>query len=57
VTVAGGVLSCEIPPGGEAGVVEALRALGAPFEELSVVEPGVEDVYRAVLRPAPRLVA
>ena len=57
VTVAGGVLSCEIPPGGEAGVVEALRALGAPFEELSVVEPGVEDVYRAMLRPAPRLVA
>lgn len=57
VSVTSGVLSCEIPPGGEAAVVEALRALGAPFEELSVVEPGVEDVYRAVLRPAPRLVA
>ncbi len=57
VAVAGDIVSCEIPAGEEAVVVEALRSLGAPFEELSLVEPDVEDVYRAVLRPAPRLVA
>ncbi|HSM36014.1 MAG TPA: ABC transporter ATP-binding protein [Longimicrobiales bacterium] len=50
-------ISCEIPPGREGAVLEALRVLGVPLEALSVVEPGVEDIYRALLKPAPRLVA
>jgi Cu-processing system ATP-binding protein len=57
VALTGDGISCEIPPGREGAVLEALRTLGAPLEALSVVEPGVEDVYRALLRPAPRLVA
>ncbi|MEN8377053.1 MAG: ABC transporter ATP-binding protein [Gemmatimonadota bacterium] len=57
VSVADDVLSCRVAPGAEAGVLEALRALGAPLGELSVTEPGVEDVYRAITAPAPRLVA
>lgn len=57
VALAGDELTCDVPPGEEGAVLEALRELGPPPEAISVVTPGVEDVYRALLRPAPRLVA
>jgi ABC-type multidrug transport system ATPase subunit len=57
VAVSGDGISCEIPPGRAPAVLEALRLIGVPMAALTVTEPDVEDVYRALLRPAPRLVA
>jgi Cu-processing system ATP-binding protein len=44
------VLRCEVEPGSEAVVLEALRQAGAHVTEISVRLPDLEDVYRAVTR-------
>jgi ABC-type multidrug transport system ATPase subunit len=46
-------LRCEVEPGHEAAVLEALRQSGAIVTEISVKVPDLEDVYRALtLRPS-----
>lgn len=44
----GGVLHCEVAPGGEARVLEAIRGCGAAVSEISLHTPGLEEVYRAI---------
>lgn len=44
----GGVLHCEVTPGGEARVLEAIRRCGAAVTEISLRAPGLEEVYRAI---------
>lgn len=53
----GQVLHCEIAPGREAAVLDALRTCGAAVTEISVRPPGLEEVYRAVTVMRPRLSA
>lgn len=53
----GRVLHCEVAPGREAAVLDALRTCGAAVTEISVRPPGLEEVYRAVTVMGPRLSA
>lgn len=53
----GDVLRCEVVPGREAAVLDALRESGAAVTEVSVRVPDLEDVYRAITEPRPRLLA
>jgi Cu-processing system ATP-binding protein len=49
----GEVLRCEVEPGREAAVLEALRQSGAIVTEISVKVPDLEDVYRTLtVRPS-----
>lgn len=41
-------LRCEIEPGREAAVLDAVRASGAAVTEVSVRVPNIEDIYRAL---------
>lgn len=42
------ILRCEVAPGSEAAVLEAVRCSGATVTEISVKAPSLEDVYRAL---------
>ncbi|HEX6745885.1 MAG TPA: ABC transporter ATP-binding protein [Longimicrobium sp.] len=44
----GTTLRCEVLPGREAAVVEALRQAGTQLTEITVRTPDLEDIYRAV---------
>ena len=57
VQVSDGALTCFAPPGTTAAVIAAWRAAGSDLDGLRIREPGVEEVYRAVTAPSPRLVA
>jgi Cu-processing system ATP-binding protein len=47
----GSTLRCEVPPGREAAVLEALREAGSQLTEITVRTPDLEDIYRAVTIP------
>lgn len=52
----GEMLHCEVVPGREAFVLEALHSSGVALSEVSVSSPGLEEVYRSVAvahSPAP----
>lgn len=48
----GGVVLCDLEPGREAIVLEALREAQLPATEISVERPGLEEIYRAVTMPS-----
>jgi Cu-processing system ATP-binding protein len=48
----GGVVLCDLEPGREALVLEALREAQLPATEISVERPGLEEIYRAVTMPS-----
>lgn len=52
-----GELRCEVAPGEEAAVVEALRAGGTRVTRIDLRAPGMEEIYRAATDAAGRRVA
>jgi hypothetical protein len=46
-----GAVRCELEPGHESAVLEALRQVELPVTGISIERPGLEEIYRAVTMP------